>query len=206
VGPIRRLILFTSTAVWLVGVGFGISQLLAYSYKPGVQLASARTWPAASTLSRPRTKATFVLAVHPHCPCTRATLGELAIIAARCPNKIQIEILLYRPSRFDPGWSDTDLRQASTQIPGAVVVDDLDGVEAQRFGAATSGQTFLYDETGVLLFKGGITASRGHSGDNLGRDAVIDLVTSGVASASSAPVFGCSLQNVVGAHGRRKDL
>jgi hypothetical protein len=56
------------------------------------------------------------------------------------------------------------------------------------------------------LFKGGITASRGHSGDNLGRDAVIDLVTSGVASASSTPVFGCSLQNALGPHGRREDL
>jgi hypothetical protein len=193
VGPIRRLILFASTAVWLLGVGFGLRQLLAYSYKPGVQLASARTWPAASTLSRSRTKATLVLAVHPHCPCTRATLGELAIIAARCPNKIQTEILLYRPSGFDPEWSDTDLRQTATGIPGAAVVDDRDGVEAQRFGAATSGQAFLYDRTGLLLFKGGITASRGHSGDNLGRDAVIDFVTSGVASASSAPVFGCSL-------------
>jgi hypothetical protein len=56
------------------------------------------------------------------------------------------------------------------------------------------------------VFKGGITSSRGHSGDNLGRDAVIDLVTSGVASASSAPVFGCSLQNALGPRGRRKDL
>ena len=82
-------------------------------------------------------------------------------------------------------------------------MDDLDGVEAQRFGAATSGQAFLYNQAGALLFKGGITASRGHSGDNLGRDAVVDLVTSGVASVSAAPVFGCSL---LGARGRRKDL
>lgn len=202
----RSLILFASTAVWLAGVGFGISKLLAYSYKPGVQLASARTWPAASTLSHSRTKATFVLAVHPHCQCTRATLGELAIIAARCPNKIQTEILLYRPSGFNPGWSDTDLRQAAMQIPGAAIVDDHDGVEARRFGAATSGQAFLYDRTGRLLFKGGITASRGHSGDNLGRNAVIDLINSGVASASSAPVFGCSLQNAPDENGRRKGL
>jgi hypothetical protein len=160
-GPIRRLILFASTAVWLAGVGFGIRQLLAYSYKPGVQLASSGTWPAATALTHSRTKATLVLAVHPHCPCTRATLGELAIIAARCPNKIQTEILLYRPSGFDPEWSDTDLRQTAMQIPGTAVLDDRDGAEAQRFGAATSGQAFLYDQAGRLLFKGGITASRG---------------------------------------------
>ena len=92
------------------------------------------------------------------------------------------------------------------QIPGAVIVDDRDGVEAQRFGAATSGQAFLYDRTGRLLFKRGITASRGHSCDNLGRNAVIDLINSGVASASSAPVFGCSLQNASDANGHRSGL
>jgi hypothetical protein len=200
---IRRLMLFTSTAVWLAGVCFGMRHLLEYSYTPGIQLQSGRTWPTTTALSRSRAKATLVLAVHPHCPCTRATLNELAVIVARCSGKIRAEVLLYRPSGFNPGWSDTDLRQTAMQIPGVIVVDDPDGVEAQRFGAATSGETLLYDQAGRLLFKGGITASRGHSGDNLGRDTVIDVVTSGVAGLSSTPVFGCSLRSTAAARAER---
>jgi hypothetical protein len=200
---IRRLILFTSTVIWLAAVGFGMRHLLEYSYTPGIQLQSGRTWPATTTLSHSQVKATLVLAVHPHCPCTRATLNELAVIVARCSGKIRTEILLYRPSGFNPGWSDTDLRQTAVQIPGVVVIDDRDGVEAQRFGAATSGETLLYDKAGRLLFKGGITASRGHSGDNLGRDTVIDFVTSGVPGFSSTPVFGCSLRSTAAARAER---
>jgi len=70
---------------------------------------------------------------------------------------------------------------------------DDDGVEAARFGAATSGQVILYDRDGRLLFSGGITASRGHAGDNDGRDAIVSLLGGGRGTRHSSPVFGCSL-------------
>jgi hypothetical protein len=74
---------------------------------------------------------------------------------------------------------------------------DLEGRESRRFGAATSGQTLLYAADGRLLFNGGITESRGHSGDNAGRSAILSLVL-GLTSAPtgqplSTPVYGCPL-------------
>jgi len=73
------------------------------------------------------------------------------------------------------------------------VMRDDDGVEAARFGAATSGQVILYDRDGGLLFTGGITASRGHAGDNDGRNAIVSLLGRGRETRHSSPVFGCSL-------------
>jgi hypothetical protein len=73
------------------------------------------------------------------------------------------------------------------------MVHDHDGVEARRFGAATSGQVILYDARGTLLFSGGITPARGHSGDSTGRDAILALLIDGSSEASETPVFGCSL-------------
>jgi hypothetical protein len=73
------------------------------------------------------------------------------------------------------------------------VIDDPDGAETRRFGAATSGETLLYSPAGKLLFRGGITASRGHSGDNYGRDAIVALVNKPSRRFSNTPVFGCSL-------------
>ncbi len=69
-----------------------------------------------------------------------------------------------------------------------------DGDEARRFGAATSGHVMLYDAAGRLHFSGGITPARGHEGDSLGRDAVIDLIEAyRSAGRRCSPVFGCPL-------------
>ena len=70
---------------------------------------------------------------------------------------------------------------------------DPEGVEARRFGSQTSGQIMLYDADGQLLFSGGITAARGHSGDNAGRNAILSLLTSGSSEQRGTPVFGCPL-------------
>jgi len=57
----------------------------------------------------------------------------------------------------------------------------------------TSGHVVLYDADGKLVFNGGITSSRGHSGDNAGRAAITKLVHHESAAVPEAPVFGCSL-------------
>ena len=73
------------------------------------------------------------------------------------------------------------------------VVRDDEGLEAERFGASTSGQTVVYDSEGELLFTGGITGARGHAGDNLGRESVLELLNRGKAERSWTSVFGCRL-------------
>ena len=82
---------------------------------------------------------------------------------------------------------------SAAAIPNVTVVRDDDGLEARRFGAATSGQSLLYDVNGRLLFSGGITGSRGHSGDNAGRTAMLALLQHAPPGRDSAFVFGCSL-------------
>ncbi len=37
------------------------------------------------------------------------------------------------------------------------------------------------------------TAGRGHSGDNFGRAAIVDLVSGPVADRVETPVYGCSI-------------
>jgi len=56
------------------------------------------------------------------------------------------------------------------------IVTDADGAEANRFGAETSGHTLLFDFGRRLLFSGGITDSRGHTGDNAGESAIVALI------------------------------
>ena len=94
-------------------------------------------------------------------------------------------------------WCKKDLWHSAAAIPGVQVLCDEEGREAQGLGAATSGQVVLYSPGGELLFSGGITVSRGHAGDNAGRDAVISCLTGLRADRTHCPVFGCPLQTPI---------
>jgi hypothetical protein len=44
-----------------------------------------------------------------------------------------------------------------------------------------------------LLFQGGITASRGHEGENAGENAIVAIVNGRAAPQNKTLVFGCAL-------------
>ncbi|HZS45878.1 MAG TPA: hypothetical protein VFC63_12305 [Blastocatellia bacterium] len=188
-----RAILFTSIAFWLFAIGIGLKYVWSYEIAPGTPAIPSAQWPVDSKIPRIEGQATLVLLAHPHCPCTRATIGELAILMAHCQGKVSAYVLFYKPADFPDDWEQTDLWHSAAAIPGVKVLVDNDGAEAHIFGAATSGQALLYSRNGNLLFSGGITGSRGHSGDNAGRDAITSLLLSGTADRKSTNVYGCDL-------------
>jgi hypothetical protein len=111
---------------------------------------------------------------------------------------VDSSVFFFRPRAQPPEWTRTDLWETAKAIPGVQVFEDPDSSVAQRFGVFTSGQTLLYDSAGRLRFKGGITAFRGHSGDNLGRSTITALLHGDALPATAfpmtTPVFGCSLR------------
>jgi hypothetical protein len=113
----------------------------------------------------------------------------------RLQGKVAAVVIFVRPKDFAEDWEFTDLWHSAQSIPGTRVLSDAGGVEAARFGAQASGQAMLYDASGNLRFSGGITASRGHSGDNAGRSAIVSLVTTGSAQTTRTSVYGCSLHD-----------
>jgi hypothetical protein len=191
--PPRAAWLSVFIAFWLVSVVAGVWQVMAYENRPGPGASAPQSWPAASRLALAGNRPTLVLVAHPQCPCTRASMAELAEILARTDYRPQTYILFLRPAGFADGWEKTDLWQGAAKLPGVTLVRDDGGVEARRFGAETSGQTLLYDARGRLVFSGGITGSRGHVGDNAGQSALIDLLSRGGADRPGTSVFGCPL-------------
>jgi hypothetical protein len=179
--------------LWVPALGFGIRTLWQYAETPGRAATAPAFWPADTLARRAAGRATLVVFIHPQCSCSRATIGELAKVVARCGEKVAVSVWVYAPSQEPGGWPRTDLWWSAAAIPGVRVFEDRDGREARHFGAATSGQALLYDAGGTLVFKGGITASRGHSGDNDGRDAIVSLVRGQTPPRRATPVFGCSL-------------
>lgn len=191
--PKNRLILAASGMLWAFLVGAGLWVVSGYSNSAGVAANPPAQFPADSQIRRTPGQATLVMLVHPHCPCTRASIGELALLMAQSQGRVTAYVLFLKPPSFTDDWEKTDLWGSAAAIPGVNVMRDTDGVEAARFHAATSGQTMLYDANGRLLFHGGITSARGHSGDNAGRSAIVSLLNDGEAEQTETAVYGCQL-------------
>lgn len=181
-----------AAGVWLVLVLAGASYLMIYETTPGTEEKTPRTWPAASPLALAPNRPTLVMFAHPRCPCTRASIGELAVLMAQCQGKVAAHVLFLRPEGAE-GWAETDLWRSAAAIPGVTVQWDEAGRAARDFGAATSGSVVLYDTKGALLFRGGITDARGHSGDNDGREGIVALLGHKETRNVITPVYGCSL-------------
>lgn len=188
-----RLILIASCALWLFVIVAGVGYLRNYESTPGVAASAPDRWPAVSRIKPAADRPTLVMLAHPQCPCTRASIGELARLMTQAQGRVTAYVLFVKPPEFSEGWEQTDLWASAAAIPGVTVVRDDDGVEAARFGAATSGQTVLYDAAGNLLFSGGITAARGHAGDNAGRSAIVSLLINDESEQKETPVYGCPL-------------
>ncbi len=196
-----RVFRYVAVAVWLGAAGAGLAGLWRYSLTPGPSGEAPREWPRESSLARSPAGHTLIMFLHPECPCSRASLDELSVLLAHSSGKITPRVVFYLPAEKRLEWADTPLQRKAREIPRVTCVADRDSREARLFGAKCSGDTFLYDSAGRLEFHGGITAARGHAGDNAGRAAIQNLANrSGTprdrqdAPPAAAPVFGCPLE------------
>jgi hypothetical protein len=188
-----RLAVLVCAVLWMSVVLAGSGALWRHANSAGDSGKAPASWPAASTLARAANRQTLVMFAHPQCPCTRASIGELALLMARCGNGLDAYVVFFKPDGAADDWTRTGSVGEAERIPGVKVVFDRSGREAELFDAATSGQTDLYEADGRLLFSGGITAARGHAGDNAGRDAIVEWTSNGAADRNRTPVFGCAI-------------
>ncbi len=189
----KRLLIWACAALWLSAVLAGTGIFWRHANSAGDAGKAPASWPAASSLVRPAKRKTLVMFAHPQCPCTRASIGELALLMARSGGELDAFVVFLEPDGVADEWTHTGIVENAKHIPGVTVLFDKGGREAGLFGAATSGRTDLFDASGRLLFSGGITAARGHAGDNAGRDAIVELTSTGKAQRACTPVFGCAL-------------
>jgi hypothetical protein len=191
-----KVILFGISAIWLsVAIG-GVVYLARYENTPSESAVSyPAAYPSTSRIDRDAEMSTLLFFAHPKCPCTRASLRELARLMADLDGRMQAFVVISKPPGSDEDWTNTELRTNAEAIPNVHVLIDLDNRETDLFGARTSGVTLLYDRRGELRFNGGITAARAHEGDNAGSRAIFDIVTNDADQRAAGPVFGCPIHD-----------
>jgi hypothetical protein len=187
--------------VWLLVLSSGFGSLIAYQMRAGVPASAPGAWPAGTGFGFDPQRINLVMFAHPKCPCTDASLEELKVIMTRGHGRISATVCFLDPAGVPAGWVQTRLFRDAKAIPGLNVLVDVKGALAGTFGAMTSGQVLAYDGKGRRVFAGGITGSRGHSGDNRGRDLVLALASGEASGPGQAPVYGCALNDQVCAKG-----
>jgi hypothetical protein len=158
-----------------------------FSAKPG---AVHEPGPAVAFLAayRKSDRPLLVMAMHPRCPCTEASLGELSDLLARTQGACDALILRYQAPGWPRGQAVENLGEA--RVP---VIPDPEGKLAAGLGMETSGQCIFWDARGALRYYGGLTLSRGHRGRSPAQDAILVIVAGGNSTLKFAPVYGCSL-------------
>lgn len=134
-----------------------------------------------------------VMAVHPKCPCTVASVNELKRMLTAIDNDVNCRFLVFHPGQTKPGWINGKITSRLSQIPRSTVQADQAGKVANELGMHTSGAVVVFDPSGKTRFHGGITVSRNHEGDNLGVRAISMLIQGQTPPLATTPVFGCRL-------------
>jgi hypothetical protein len=166
--------------------------LFAHAFRPSETGDSPRQWPARSALKREAGRGHVVLFAHPGCPCTLATLTNLAELSERLPDRFEVSIVFVTCGLNQDFVARAPVVKAAEQMRTARVWDD-DGREAHAFGARVSGEVFAFNEFGEAVFHGGVTAARGHVGGSDGLRQLERTLMDSSRGVIEAPVFGCRL-------------
>jgi len=189
-----KVLILLAAIVWLACAVLGVAYLTRLKNTPaGQDAAFPAAFPPDSRLIVDGERPTLIVFAHPKCPYTHATLGELARLLADLDGEVSTYVVFIRPPDESDDWTQTELRSAAEAIPNVQVVIDRDNRETNIFNAYASGSTLLYDRAGRLRFHGGLTAARGHEGDNAGRRAIFEIVTSETSNTGESAIFGCPL-------------
>lgn len=189
----RKIAIVALLSVWLASVLAGMYLMWRYESTPGSAEATQAYWPTASAIVPATDRPTLLMFLHPHCPCSRASLTELTAILSQRDHSVDARILFNQPPGVGDDWWQTELYGEALAIPGARVSLDPGSTEARCFGVKTSGHALLFSKDGRLEFSGGITAARGHVGQNAGRAALESILRGDQPAIAQSLVFGCPL-------------
>jgi hypothetical protein len=191
---LKKTLIFVGIGVWLVAVLAAFGLVWRYKTTPGPEAQAPATWPRSSSVVPTTGKANLVMFVHPQCPCTKASMAELARLAVELGDQAQIHVVLVRPDGTEDGFEEGTIAERARAIAGTRIYLDRGGTESARFGAQTSGATVLYTDDGKLAFSGGLTTARGHEGRSPASERISNVVKRHARThAATAPTFGCEL-------------
>ncbi len=171
----------------------GYFVLVSYSTTPKPAHAASDVWPVGASLNYDANRPTFVMFIHPKCPCSVASIRMYEQAVGDRTDALTALFVFTKPADENDSWCHGAAWNMVAEIPNARRCVDQAGRIAAYFGAVCSGETYVYNWGGRLLFHGGITGSRGHEGDCIGTEAIHAIACGRPTRRDTSPVYGCQL-------------
>lgn len=213
----KKLTLVLSIVAWVLAAVGAFGYINYYSTRPG----AVGSLPLANEIRsfvHGTEKSVVVAFIHPKCKCSDATVDELSDLMSTLPveKKPKVLVLFYYPQEEAAKWAtESALYKKVIARNDWQMTLDQGGKQAYAWGALTSGHIIYVDEQGEVQFSGGITESRGHRGENLGKidlkKAILKLENENIVVEKSAnenanaevsqraiaaePTFGCAMHS-----------
>lgn len=178
-------------ALWCAALVSGFAIVHAQMAAAGESHPAPTTWPDDTSLALDANAPTILVFAHPRCPCTRATIRQLATIPPEA--RPCVTLVLSGPALRT--YENQPLATLADEVLSAHIALDPSGADARRFGAHTSGHIVAYSPSGQLLFSGGVTPGRGHEGPTDALTTLTLALRDHTPSPRTASVFGCPIFN-----------
>lgn len=195
----RTHLITVSIVGWCLAIALCSGALAWSARRPGQGASPPERLPESITSGQTGARTTVIVAIHPRCPCSRATVANLESAWRTAARSCDLVAVVYAPGDRPVGWAETDTVKRIAALDGARRINDPDGSISAALGVWTSGQVLVYDANGKLRFSGGITPSAGHEGDCASLETLRNLVGAGTSDHSGkdsvlhSAVFGCPL-------------
>ncbi len=177
----RIVVRIVVAATWVWATALALHCTMVWESSPGV--ASRQTPAHGSGLK-------LIFVAHTYCPCTSVALRNLMSLSGEALAKLRPEIVLTGPDATPESTAPNVI--LASKIAHVTIRYGHEAQALSDYGARTSGQCFLFDKQGKLVFSGGLTSGRGVEGECAGMEA-ISHVLADKACQLQAPVFGCPL-------------
>jgi hypothetical protein len=180
----KRVVWIGIGVIWVAALVVCMDWAMKYESTPGRAASRA-------PLETPKAgdRWTVVVVAHPLCPCTAASLRALRALAAKHSDELKCEVVFAGDRPVEP----SDSMRTADVIATAKVRWMTAQKAEEEYGTYTSGQAFVYDPNGKLVYSGGLTPGRGVEQPRYALELFDNILARGQATKPT-PVFGCALR------------
>lgn len=141
---------------------------------------------------------TLFFFLHPKCSCSLASLTELENILRENVSYIKVIGVVSVRSAVDQEFMNSESVLRMKELKDIEMYYDIGSTETRNLGISTSGHVLFYDQVGELRYTGGITSSRGHVGDSIGKFELSNRLKEIYSEQKFvADVYGCGFGSKV---------
>jgi hypothetical protein len=192
---VMKIIIKLATA-WLFILGLLVWKQYDYKSTPGKASLFVGRAPDSSSIKFDSKHYNFITFIHPKCSCSEATIENLTTMTRDFANKnISFHVVFYSSSELGSDLENSKYVKEVKELQNTRIYFDKKLTDFSLYDVETSGQSFLFDTEKNLIFKGGITESRGHLGETLSMRKIAGYLEGEKPnSITLAPTFGCGTE------------